>query len=156
MFDRIAIKIEEALGLLCAYLFCTKSLDWFKTLYVDDFNLFKSILISIAALIAIIFFALTIKKTHNIAKHVSVIYCWACVYLHFDALLKNWFFAIIFLFFAIIVLWDVFTGIQLDDNLPKSEKEQRIMNANILPATVMTIIMVISQFLFWLGSLVIS
>lgn len=89
-FEKFALKIEEVFALLCVYICFMKILDWFKTLYVGDFNVFKSIISAIIATIVIIFFIVTGEKTLNIAKHFYTIFCCVCTYLHFDVLISSW------------------------------------------------------------------
>lgn len=155
-FDKIAIKIEQAIALMCAYLLCSKILNWLKALYVDDINRFKNIIIYIVVAAVILFFCLTMNKTHNIAKHMSLIYCWACIYLHFDALLKNWVIGIPFCFFAIVGLVAPIEGPDLDENLNEREIAEKIKADNNFTVGFMIAIMVIAQMIFGLGKSFIS
>jgi chromate transport protein ChrA len=111
--ENLAIKLETIFAFMCMYLLCSKLLNWFKTLYVGNFNVFKSVISGVIAIGVFVFFIVTWKKTHKIARHFVTIFCCVCTYIHFDVLFAAWWVGTFFCIFAgMLVLFSIMTSME--------------------------------------------
>ncbi len=144
---KLMIKVETVLCLMVIYLCCSKFLNWIKTLYSTDLSVFRTIISVIIAIAVFMFFALTIVKTHWIAKHFMLIFCASCLYLHFDVLFTYWFVGLVTVFVFGVAYYFAIKNTLTE----KSYYEETIAENNVITFCVLVFLSSIAQLAYWVG-----